>query len=651
MAAISISGWPNSDGRKFTLTVTEQSSNPKTNKSIVAWTLTVSNSSYNMDTYVKCTVAGSVVYNVKMNATDDGGWTWNGFPTITGSASGTVEVTHNSDGTKAISFAIEGYAVTYTPYYNNGSLNLTTLDRTAPSVGLSVTGFTKDSISISATSSANSNSWDYRLNSGSWINFSTTNGTSATKTITGLSMNTLYTIDVRAKKTSNDIYGYSPAVDQKTLGAAEISMAADLTLGTACNIKWTPLDSTHKFKLTFTVGSVSNTTGLISPASTSAYTYTGYTPTVAAYAPAITTSKTGSMSVILTTYLSDGTTVVGSDTKLIVATVPDSTKPTVSTLTLAQGSTKSGFTNVAGGELCVKSLSTLAATATSGGQYGAKVVSVSIVIIGKTYTASVPDYNTSTTTTTVTSDILTSSGTLSISATATDSRGYVSVAKTATVYVADYFKPSGTITYAINGTSIDTNVTWKIAPVADSANKPVNTGSVVITRKKISTSATASYTVKSIAASTSSSTTAVSNYTGSGSWSASTQALSDGNSETYEYTVTITDKKGSSYAATYVISTGVVAASYLGGGKGLTLFTEAADEGFWAMELTTKDMIKYDISKSAYLTIANLLATPYTTNKSWFVGEFTKYNSALYKANVNVPSGETWTASHWTAIT
>lgn len=644
MASISISGWSGAGSRSFTLSVSESSYNAKTNSSSVSWTLTVANDSYWYDSYVKCTVNGSVVYNKTVS--------WDGgFPAQPGSTSGSLTVYHNADGTGSVSFAIEGYAYSYSTKYKSSSINLTTLDRTAPTVGLSVTNVTKDSISISATSNANSNSWDYRLNSGAWVNFSTSNTTSATKTITGLSMNTLYTIDVRAKKTSNDIYGYSSAVDQKTLGAAEISTAADLTLGTACNIKWTPLDSTHKFKITFGVGSVSNTTGLISPASTSAYTYTGYTPTVAAYAPQITTSKTGSMSVTLTTYLSDGTTVVGSDTKLIVATVPDSTKPTVSTLTLAQGSTKSGFTNVAGGELCVKSLSTLAATATSGGQYGAKVVSISIVIIGKTYTANVPDYNTSTTTTTVTSDILSSSGTLSISATATDSRGYVSAAKTATVYVADYFKPSGTVTYSISGTSINTNVTWKIAPVADSANKPVNTGSVVVVRKKISTAATASYTVKSIAASTSSSTTAVSNYTGSGSWSATAQALSDGNSETYEYTLTITDKKGSSYAATYVVTTGVNAASFLGGGKGLTLFTEAADEGFWAMELTTKDMIRYDISKSAYLTIANTLASAYATNKAWFVGEFMKKDGTLYKANVAIPSGETWTASHWTAIT
>ena len=649
MAAISISGWPNSDGRKFTLTVTEQSSDPKTNKSIVAWTLTVSNSSYNMDTYVKCTVAGSVVYNVKMLATDDGGWTWNGFPTITGSKSGTVEVAHNADGTGAVSFAIEGYAVTYTTYYNNGSLNLTTLDRTAPSVGLSVTGVTKDSISISATSSVSANSWDYRLNSGNWVNFSTTAAGSASHTITGLEMNTLYTIDVRAKKTTNDVYGYSSAMDVKTLGAAEITTVSDLTLGSQCNVTWTPLDSTHKFKLTFAVGSVSDTTNFISPARTDAYTFTSYTPTIAMFAPAITTSITGSMAVTLTTYLSDGT-VVGADTKLIVATVPNSTRPTVTNISLAQGSTKSGFTNVSGGELCVKSLSTLAATVTATSQYGAKIKNLSITILGKEYSKPI-ETSASSVTDTVTSDILTSSGNINVTATVRDSRGYTSTITGSTVYVADYYKPTGTIAYAINGTSIDTNVTWRIAPVADSANKPVNTGSVVITRKKISTSATASYTVKSISASTSSSTTAVSNYTGSGSWSAAAQALSDGNSETYEYTLTITDKKGSSYAATYVVSTGVVAASYLGGGKGLTLFTEAADEGFWAMELTTKDMIKYDISKSAYLTIANLLATPYTTNKSWFVGEFTKYNSALYKANVAVPSGETWTASHWTAIT
>lgn len=127
-ASISISGWDNSSGRKFTLTVTEQSVDTTAGTSTVKWELSITNATYSMDTYVKCTVNGTVVYNPGfVPATPDGGYSWNGFPANVGSTSGTLTVAHNSDGTKTISFAIEGYAVTYTTKSASGTLTLTNI--------------------------------------------------------------------------------------------------------------------------------------------------------------------------------------------------------------------------------------------------------------------------------------------------------------------------------------------------------------------------------------------------------------------------------------------------------------------------------------------------------------------------------------------
>ena len=598
--AISISGWSGAGARTFSLAVVESSYDEVENSSIVEWTLTVSGGTQSMDTYVSGWVNGTRVFDLVKHATDNGGATWNGFPANVGSSSGTLKVYHNDNGQKTINYTIEGYAVSYVIKRNeDGSLTLHNNDRSAPTVGLSVTGVTKDSISISVSSNGvEADKWEYRLNSGNWVTFNSTSGTSKSTTISGLSMNTLYTIDTRARKALNGIYGYSSAVDQKTLGAAEISSANNVTLGSACNIKWSPLDSSHRFKVSFSVGDASYETGLLTSSSSGVsvsggvWTYTGYAPSLATFAPKITTSRTGSMTIVLTTYLSDGTTVVGSDTKIITATVPDSssTKPSVSSLSLAQGSTKSGLTNVGGGELCVKTLSNIAAVATVGAQYGAKVVSVNIVVSNKTYTVNVPSYNTSTTTASIASDVLSESGTLSITAVATDSRGLVSAVKTGTIYVADYFKPSGTISYELTnisspqGVSIKTDVSWQIAPILDSANKPVNSGVVAISRKKVSTGATGQKTIKTIQSSSSTTTTPTSDYSGDGSWTAEQQAITDGNSETYEYTLTVTDIKGQSYAANYIVSTGVIAVSYLGGGKGATFFGEAQNEGLWVVE-------------------------------------------------------------------
>lgn len=590
MASCAISGWGGAGSRSFTLAVTEQSYDAKTNTSVVKWTLTVANETYWYDSYVKCTVNGSVVYNKTVG--------WNGgFPAQTGSTSGTMTVTHGSDGKKTISFAIEGYACTYSTKSASGSLDLTNLDRTAPTVTVEAGTVTKDSIAITATANVSCNTWEYRMNSGTWTSFSTTAGTSATKTITGLSSNTQYTIDVRAKKTSNDVYGTSAAITAKTLGASAITSAEAITLGSACSIKWTPLDSTFKFKVTFKVGDASVTTGFISPASTSAYTYTGTSPAIATFAPKITNAATASMTIILETFTSGGVSVGTSETT-VTCTVPNNstTKPAIAAanVALAEG-TASGF-----GYYC-STLSTLKATLSSlTGKYGATIANVSMTIEGKTYAGTTSGSNFI-----CTSDVLSTTGTVAVTITVTDSRGFSNTYSTS-ITVYEYFKPSGTISYTVNGTSFDVAVTWKVAPVFVSS-KTKNTVSVVVTRKKVSTGTTASQTVKTVAAEQ----TAVTQYTGSGSWTG--QGLTDGTTETYEYTLTVTDKKGSTFAATYVISTGITALSFLGGGKGATFFGEAASEGLWIYEDSTSKKITIGNGRIYYGTCATAAAAKVVT--------------------------------------
>ena len=141
MASISISGWSGSGGRTYTLTVTESSYNAKTNTSVVSWTLSASGGSSWYDYYLYASVNGTVVYN------QSGSWSKGSFPAATGSTSGTMTISHGSDGKKTISFYIEGYAYTYSTYSNSGTLALTNLDRTAPTItagtasNITVSGF------------------------------------------------------------------------------------------------------------------------------------------------------------------------------------------------------------------------------------------------------------------------------------------------------------------------------------------------------------------------------------------------------------------------------------------------------------------------------------------------------------------------------
>lgn len=153
---------------------------------------------------------------------------------LIGTVTSTIE--HDDDGKKS---------VTLSAYWNSGmtgasytpdslsisvTLDLDDIDRTAPTVTLSVSDITYNSFKLSATSSVTANSWDYSIDGGkTWKNFSTTEGTTASANVTGLSPNTTYSVYVRARKKSNYVYGKSSAKSVKTLGASSLNSALDIS--------------------------------------------------------------------------------------------------------------------------------------------------------------------------------------------------------------------------------------------------------------------------------------------------------------------------------------------------------------------------------------------------------------------------------------
>lgn len=110
--------------------------------------------------------------------------------------------------------------------------------------------------------------------------------------------------------------------------ASSITTATNKTLGNACSITWTPASSSFTYKLKFSLGNWSYTTGTISPNSTSAYTYTGYTLPLAV-ANQLPSATTGTMTAYLYTY--NGSTQIGSTaSKTFTVTVPSTVIPTLS---------------------------------------------------------------------------------------------------------------------------------------------------------------------------------------------------------------------------------------------------------------------------------------------------------------------------------
>ena len=193
--------------------------------------------------------------------------------------------------------------------------------------------------------------------------------------------------------------------------ASTITSASNITLGNACSVKWTPLSTSFRYKLTFTLGSYSYTTGALHPNTVAAYTYNEYTPRIEDIAPKITSNPpTGTMTVTLKTYSDSNASVqIGSASSTTFSvTVPDntSTKPTV-TMTLTPVTPYTKFAS-----LYLQGRSQVKATLSGSGKYGASVTSYNMQVDGKNYAS---PYS---------SDILKKSGSVEVVGIATDSRGF-----------------------------------------------------------------------------------------------------------------------------------------------------------------------------------------------------------------------------------
>lgn len=214
------------EGRYLQLTITEKVNTPE-NSSTLSWTLT---SAGGIETYytvdaTTVTINGTTVYSKGRTY-----WSDRVFPAAKGSVSGTINVPHNSDGSKTVTIGFSTRVYIYGSLEYGGTMTLTNIDRTAPTVSFSINSITAKGFSVSATSSAVCDIWQYSVNDGSsWTQFSTAEGTSASATISNLTANTSYTVKVRARKKSNQIYGVSQSVSVKTLGGTEINSVQNVT--------------------------------------------------------------------------------------------------------------------------------------------------------------------------------------------------------------------------------------------------------------------------------------------------------------------------------------------------------------------------------------------------------------------------------------
>ena len=422
------------EGRYLQLTITE-TVNVAANTSTLNWTLTSTGGSANYYTVDATTVTinGTQVYYKARTA-----WDAKVFPAAKGSTSGSITVAHNADGKKSITVGFSTRVYIYGPQEYGGSMTLTAIDRTAPTVTFSTSAVTAYGFKISVSSSATADIWQYSTNNGSsWTQFSTTAGTSASVTLSSLSPNTSYTVKVRARKKSNQVYGTSGSATVKTLGGAVVNSVSTVTADNttvSIIINTTVYEASYSYTLAIKNGSSTYLTisGLSWSKGTAnrTVTLTAAQRTTLLNAMASIKSFTGTFAV--TTY--SGSTQIGSTSSktATVQTTSANSAPTLSGFTYEDS--YSTTTNITGNnQLFIQSHSTLKVTpGTATAKNGASI---------SNYTASCNGVSVSNTSgSAITVGKIAKSGSVTVTLTVTDSRGYTaSVSKAITVIA--YAKP------------------------------------------------------------------------------------------------------------------------------------------------------------------------------------------------------------------
>lgn len=228
------------EGRYLKLTITEEV-NHVDNSSKLTWTLTSTggSSSYYFVEATKVIINGTTVYSKGQTQ-----WSDNVFPAAKGSKSGTINVPHESDGTKSITvkFSTRVYYGGAQEY--GGTMKLTATDRTAPTVSHSVSSLSTSGFKISVSANANCDIFQYSVDGGStYTTFSTTVGKSASVTLSSLSSKT-YSVRTRARKDKNELYGYStkatvdivpPTVTHGVSSITSSSFVISISASTTCD--------------------------------------------------------------------------------------------------------------------------------------------------------------------------------------------------------------------------------------------------------------------------------------------------------------------------------------------------------------------------------------------------------------------------------
>lgn len=422
------------EGRYLQLTITE-TVNVAANTSTLSWTLTSAGGSavyYTVDT-TTVTINGTTVYEKART-----NWEDRVFPAAKGSVSGTITVAHNSDGTKTVDVGFSTRVYIFGPQEYGGTMTLTNIDRTAPTVSCSISGITAYGFKISASSSATADIWQYSTNGGtSWTQFSTTAGTSASITLSSLSPNTSYSVRVKARKKTNQVYGTSGTSTVKTLGGGVINSCPTITAD-AATVTFKPNVTVYDASYSYYLSICNGATEYLAlgartwSAGTADRTITLTQTERADLLEAMASIKSFSATLKLVT--KSGTTQIGSTTSCTctIQTTEANSAPTMTAFTYKDS--RSNTTAVTGNDqLFIQGYSYLYITpGTATAKNGASIVKYAATCNGVS--------GSNTTGGAINLSTVSKAGTLDVVVTATDSRGYTVSSKQQITVIA-YARP------------------------------------------------------------------------------------------------------------------------------------------------------------------------------------------------------------------
>ncbi len=199
-------------------------------------------------------------------------------------ASGTIEVTHNSDGSKSIPFSAEIQGASFGVSASvSGTFQLEKIPRyfsSTPSITLS--NRTLTSITFKWSTSETCDKINYTLNGTSKGEIWTGNSTNGTLTISNLKPNTQYSLYISCRRKDSQLSSNSNTLSIKTYDIARITEAPNINIGSSHTIKWTnPGGATLSLKLCKTdgtqvinYGTVTGTSKKVTPTASTIYALT-----------------------------------------------------------------------------------------------------------------------------------------------------------------------------------------------------------------------------------------------------------------------------------------------------------------------------------------------------------------------------------------